>query len=279
MVEQGVVRGWDDPRMPTLSGLRRRGVPPEAIRAFCDAIGVAKTTSTIDLALLDHHIRQDLNVRAERRMAVLDPIKLRITNYPPGEVESLEAINNPEDETAGSRSLPFSGELYIERDDFAEVPPPKFFRLAPGNEVRLRYGYFVTCTDVIKDAAGEIVEILCTYDPATRGGFAPDGRKVKGTIHWVSAAHAVDAEVRLYDRLFTKEYPLDLADGETFLDYLNPDSLRALTQAKLEPSLREAAPGARFQFERKGYFAADADTTPGKPVFNLTIGLRDSWGK
>jgi glutaminyl-tRNA synthetase len=279
MVEQGVVRGWDDPRMPTLSGLRRRGVPPEAIRAFCDAIGVAKTISTIDLALLDHHIRQDLNARAERRMAVLDPIKLQITNYPAGQTEFLEAVNNPEDESAGSRSLPFSGELYIEREDFAEVPPPKFFRLAPGQEVRLRYGYFVTCTGVVKDAAGEIVEILCTYDPATRGGFAPDGRKVRGTIHWVSAAHAVDAEVRMYDRLFAKEYPLDLADGETFLDYLNPDSLRVLTQAKLEPSLREAAPGARFQFERKGYFAVDPDSTPGKPIFNLTIGLRDSWGK
>ncbi|RME05533.1 MAG: glutamine--tRNA ligase/YqeY domain fusion protein [Anaerolineae bacterium] len=281
LVEEGHVNGWDDPRMPTLAGLRRRGVTPEAIWNFIEDIGVAKTESVVDMALFEHHIRKDLNLRAERRMAVLDPVKVVITNYPEGQVEYLEAINNPEDESAGTRQVPFSRELYIERTDFMEDPPKKFYRLAPGREVRLRYGYFVTCTDYEKDADGRVSVIYCTYDPETRGGFAPDGRRVRGTIHWVSAQHAVDAEVRLYDRLFTKADPMDFdaEAGEDFTDFINPDSLKVLTGCKLEPSLAKAQPGDRFQFERVGYFCMDPDSRPGAPVFNRTISLRDTWAK
>jgi len=279
LVREGHVAGWDDPRMPTISGLRRRGYTPEAIRAFCEAIGVAKSDSMVDIALLEYHVRQDLNKRAVRRMAVLDPLKVIITNYPEGQVEWLEAVNNPEDESAGHRKIPFSRELYIERGDFMEDPPRKYFRLAPGREVRLRYGYFITCTDVVKDADGRVVELRCTYDPETRGGYAPDGRKVRGTIHWVSAQHAIEAEVRLYDRLFSVPNPLDAEDGKTFLDYLNPDSLQVLRGCKLEPSLAEVQPGDRFQFERKGYFCVDPDSAPGRLIFNRTVTLRDSWAK
>jgi glutaminyl-tRNA synthetase len=264
--------------MPTLSGLRRRGVPPEALRTFCDIIGVAKNESTIDIALLEHTIRQDLNERAERRMGVLDPVKVVITNYPEGESEMVEAVNNPQDESAGTRMVPFSGELYIDRDDFMEDPPKKFFRLGPGREVRLRFGYFITCVDYDKDEDGVVTEIRCTYDPETKGGYAPDGRKVRGTIHWVSAAHAVDAEVRLYERLFDVENPLDVEEGETFIAHLNPESLEVV-RGKLEPSLGEASPGDVFQFERKGYFVMDRDSAPGAPVFNRTITMRDSWAK
>ncbi|NOY99035.1 MAG: glutamine--tRNA ligase/YqeY domain fusion protein [Chloroflexi bacterium] len=279
LVENSYVNGWDDPRMPTLSGLRRRGVPPEAIRSFAERIGVARNDSIIDVSLLEYHIRQDLNKRAERRMAVLHPLKIIITNYPEGQVEMLEAVNNPEDESAGKRTVPFSRELYIERRDFNEDPPRKYFRLAPGREVRLRYGYFVTCTNVVKDEHGEIIEVHCTYDPETKGGYAPDGRKVRGTIHWVSAAHAINAEVRLYDRLFTKHNPLDAEEGKDYKDYLNPNSLEVLAGCKLEPSLSEARPGERFQFERLGYFSVDPDTTEGRLVFNRTITLRDTWAK
>jgi glutaminyl-tRNA synthetase len=279
MVEQGVVNGWDDPRMPTLSGLRRRGVTPDSIRAFCDTIGVAKKESTIDIALLEHQIRQDLNFRSQRRMAVLDPIKVVITNYPEGQSEELEAINNPEDESAGVRMIPFSGELYIERDDFMEDPPRKFFRLGPGREVRLRYGYFITCTDFVNNDEGEVTEIHCTYDPETKGGYAPDGRKVRGTIHWVSAPHAVNAEVRLYDRLFNAENPLDVEEDESFHIHLNPLSLDVLTEAKLERSLADAEAGTNYQFERKGYFFLDPASSAENLVFNRTITLRDSWAK
>ncbi len=279
MVGEGVVDGWDDPRMPTLSGMRRRGVPPAAIRAFCDTIGVAKAESTIDIALLEHHIRQDLNQRAERRLAVLDPVKVVITNYPEDQTEELEAVNNPEDESAGTRMVPFSRELYIESWDFMVDPPRKYYRLAPGREVRLRYGYFITCTDYVTDAAGNVTEIHCTYDPETRGGYAPDGRVVRGTIHWVSAAHAVHAEVREYDRLFDKEHPLDLDEGETFLDHLNPESLNVIENAVIEPSLAAARPGVHYQFERKGYFTADPVSSPEKPIFNRTISLRDTWAR
>jgi len=279
MVNEGVVAGWDDPRMPTLSGLRRRGVTPESLRTFCDTIGVARNESTIDIALLEHTIRQDLNSRAERRLAVLDPIRVVITNYPEGESELVDAVNNPEDESAGTRQMPFSGELYIERDDFMEDPPNKFFRLGLGREVRLRFGYFITCVDYDKDENGQITEIRCTYDPETKGGYAPDGRKVRGTIHWVSAPHAVEAEVRLYERLFDVENPLDVEEGGTFLDHLNPASLEVRMGAKLEPALGGAKPGELYQFERLGYFAADPDGSPGAPVFNRTITLRDSWAK
>ncbi len=279
LVREGYVKGWDDPRMPTISGLRRRGYTPEAIRNFCEAIGVAKNDSVVDVALLEYHVRQDLNKRAPRRMAVLDPVKVVITNYPEGQVEWLEAVNNPEDESAGTRKVPFSRELYIERADFREEAPRKYHRLAPGREVRLRYGYFIKYQDVVKDAEGNVVEIHCTYDPETRGGYAPDGRKVRGTIHWVSAQHAIGAEVRLYDRLFTVPNPMSAGEGKTFLDYLNPDSLQVLTDCKLEPSLGEAAPGERFQFERKGYFIVDPDSTPERPVFNRTVTLRDTWAK
>ena len=279
LVKEGHVKGWDDPRMPTISGLRRRGYTPEAIRNFCEAIGVAKNDSVVDVALLEYHVRQDLNKRAPRRMAVLDPVKVVITNYPEGQVEWLEAVNNPEDEGAGTRKVPFSRELYIERADFREEAPRKYHRLAPGREVRLRYGYFIKYQEVVKDAEGNVVEIHCTYDPETRGGYAPDGRKVRGTIHWVSAQHAIEAEVRLYDRLFTVPNPMSAGEGKTYLDYLNPNSLQVLTDCKLEPSLGEAVPGERFQFERKGYFIVDPDSTPERPVFNRTVTLRDTWAK
>ncbi|MEZ4835524.1 MAG: glutamine--tRNA ligase/YqeY domain fusion protein [Caldilineaceae bacterium] len=279
LVEEGFVDGWDDPRMPTLAALRRRGVPPKAIRDLCNQIGVSKTNSTVDIALLEYFIRQELNLRANRIMGVLDPIKVVITNYPEGYVEELEAVNNPEDEDAGSRIIPFSGELYIERDDFMEDPPRKYFRLSPGKEVRLRWGYFIKCDEVIKDAEGEIVELRCTYDPETKGGYAPDGRKVKGTIHWVSAPHAVDAEVRLYDRLFNVEDPSSVPEGGDFTDNLNPNSLEVVT-AKLEPSAAELEAGVAVQFERKGYFCLDSkDSSPEQLVFNQTIGLRDTWAK
>ncbi|MGE5552108.1 MAG: glutamine--tRNA ligase/YqeY domain fusion protein [Bacteroidota bacterium] len=276
LVKEGRVRGWDDPRMPTISGLRRRGFTPEAIRNFCDRIGVAKANSTVDYALLEHCVREDLNKRAPRVMAVLRPLKVVIENYPEGKVEQLEAINNPEDPAAGTRLIPFSRVIYIEQDDFREVPPPKYYRLTPGREVRLRYAYFIKCTEVIKDAGGNVVELRCTYDPATRGGSSPDGRQVKATIHWVSAAHAVPAEVRLYDNLFAVEDPGAAAD---FLATLNPDSLEVLDSCLVEPSLREARPGDRYQFERVGYFCADPDGKKGKPVFNKTVGLRDTWAK
>ncbi len=280
LVQEGLVSGWDDPRMPTLSGLRRRGVTPEAIRTFCDTIGVAKANSIINIALLEYHIRQDLNARAPRRMAVLNPLKLVIDNYPDGLVEEMEAVNNPEDPTAGTRPVPFSKVLNIERDDFREDPPKQFFRLAPGREVRLRYAYFVTCTGVIKDEkTGEVIELHCTYDPATRGGDAPDGRKVKATLHWVSDAHTIEAEVRLYDRLFIKENPDEVEPGQDFKSNLNPDSLKVLTGCKLEPGLAEAVVGSTVQFERQGYFCLDPDTKDGKLVFNRTVSLRDTWAK
>jgi glutaminyl-tRNA synthetase len=276
LVNGGHVTGWDDPRMPTLSGLRRLGYPPAAIRDCVDRAGVAKRDSVVDLAFLEHCVRTELNRTAERRMAVLKPLRVVIENYPEGESEDLEAINNPEDAEAGTRSVPFSRELYIERDDFMEDPPKKFFRLAPGREVRLRYAYFITCREVVKDASGEIVELRCTYDPATRGGDAPDGRKVKATLHWVSAAHAMDAEVRLYDHLFNREDPG--ADGD-FLDDLNPSSLEILANARLEPSLSDVPVGTTVQFERLGYFCVDPDSTKSQPVFNRTITLRDTWAK
>ena len=279
LVEGGHVSGWDDPRMPTLRGLRRRGYTPEAIREFCTGIGLAKRDNTIELARLEHSIRQDLNVRATRVMGVLRPLKVVIENFPEGEVDELEAVNNPEDAAMGSRTVPFSREIYIERDDFMEDPPKKFFRLGPGREVRLRYAYFITCVDVIKDEAGEVVELRCTYDPATRGGDAPDGRKVKGTLHWVSAEHALPAEVRLYETLFTTEQPAALEEGEDFLDYLNPDSLEIVEDAQLEPSMAGAAPGSTCQFERIGYFCVDPDSTSERLVVNRTVTLRDTWAK
>jgi len=281
LVEEGLVTGWDDPRMPTLCGLRRRGYTPESIRNFCKTIGVAKFNSTIDMHVLENSVREDLNRRADRVMGVLRPLKVVIENYPEGQVERLEAVNNPEDPSAGNRSVPFSRELYIERDDFMEDPPRKFFRLAPGREVRLRYAYFVTCQEVIKDPEnGEVVELRCTYDPATLGGQAPDGRKVKGTLHWVSAQHALTAEVRLYDHLFPQPNPNEVAEGEDFLVHLNPNSLEKLANCQLEPSLELAESGQRFQFERLGYFCVDAkDSTPGHPVFNRTASLRDTWAK
>jgi glutaminyl-tRNA synthetase len=279
LVQDGHVRGWDDPRMPTLSGLRRRGYTPEAIRNFCAAIGASKTNGTIELAMLEHFLREDLNKRAPRVMAVLRPLRVVIDNYPEGQVEELEALNNPEDPAAGTRKVPFSRELYIEQDDFREEPPKKFFRLFPGQEVRLRAGYFIKCTSVAKDEKGEVVEVHCTYDPETRSGNAPDGRKVKATIHWVSAQHAINAEVRLYESLFTKEDPNDVPEGQEFTANLNPNSLETLTAAKLEPSLASAKPGDRYQFERLGYFCADPDSTSEKLVFNRTVQLRDTWAK
>ena len=276
LVTDGRVAGWDDPRMPTLSGLRRRGVPPEAIRAFAASVGVAKRNSTVDVGMLEHAIRDDLNRRSPRVMAVLRPLKVVIENWPAGRVDELDAVNNPEDPAMGTRRVPFSGELWIEHDDFREVPPPKYFRLSPGREVRLRWGYFVTCTGVVKDDRGDVVEVRCTYDPETRGGNAPDGRKVKATIHWVSAAHAVDAEVRLYDRLFAVEEP----GGEDWLAQLNPESLEVLRGCKLEASLANAAPGSRWQFERMGYFCVDpSDSRPGAPVWNRTVTLKDTWAR
>ncbi len=280
LVEEGHVAGWDDPRMPTLSALRRRGYPPAAIRAFCDGVGLSKREQSIELARLEYHVREELNRTTNRVMAVLDPLRLVVTNYPDGQVEQMDAVNNPEDATAGKRAIPFSKVLYIERDDFMENPPGKFFRLAPGREVRLRYAYWVTCTEVIKDHEGHVIELRCTYDPLTRGGDnPPDGRKVKGTIHWVSAEHALDAEVRLYDTLFAKEDPNDVPEGGDWLDNLNPDSLKVITGAKVEPSLRSAGPGACFQFERLGYFCVDPDSTAPRLVFNRTVTLKDSWTK
>jgi glutaminyl-tRNA synthetase len=279
LVQQGLVSGWDDPRMPTISGLRRRGYTPESIRDFCARIGVAKKENVIDVAQLEHSIREDLNRRAPRVMGVLRPLKVVLTNYPEGQVEHVDVINNPEDESAGTRKVPFARELYIEREDFMEDPPKKFFRLSPGKEVRLRCAYFITCHEVIKDERGEIAELRCTYDPATRGGDSPDGRKVKATLHWVSAAHALRAEVRLYDRLFSVEDPESSSEGKTFIDFLNPNSLEVLRGALVEPSLASAAPGLRLQFERLGYFAVDPDSRAGALVFNRIVSLRDAWAK
>ncbi|HUW41287.1 MAG TPA: glutamine--tRNA ligase/YqeY domain fusion protein [Rectinemataceae bacterium] len=280
IVNDGLVSGWDDPRMPTIAGLRRRGYTPEAIRDFITRIGIAKTTSMVDIQLLEHCLREDLNKRARRVMAVLRPLKLVIENWPAGKVELLEAVNNPEDPAAGTRRIPFSGELYIEREDFQEVPPPKYFRLFPGNSVRLRYGYIVTCTGFDKDpATGEISRVRCSYDPATRGGDAPDNRKVKGTIHWVSAAQAVALEARLYDHLFSAERPMEVAPGGSFLDSLNRGSLERLDSAFGEPSLADSPEGDRFQFERLGYFCVDPDSKPGRLVVNRSVSLRDSWAK
>jgi len=278
LVDEGHVSGWDDPRMPTIAAMRRRGYPARAIREFCDAIGIAKRDNLIELANLEFHVRQVLNQEAERRMAVLDPIKLVIENYPEEGEETLDAVNNPEDPSAGTRKVPFSREIWIEREDFMEDPPKKFFRLAPGREVRLRYAYFVTCRSVVKNAAGEITELRCTYDPATRGGDAPDGRKVKGTLHWVSARHAISAEVRLYGTLFKDEVPDPNAPAGLGAS-IDPESLAVVERGRLEPALAEASPGARFQFERLGYFCADAESRPGKLVFNRTATLRDTWAK
>jgi glutaminyl-tRNA synthetase len=279
LVEGGYVSGWNDPRMPTVVGMRRRGYTPKSIRTFCDRIGVAKRDSTVEMALLEHAVREDLNQCAPRVMGVLRPLRVVIENYPEGEVEELDAINNPEDPAAGTRKVDFSRILYIERDDFREDPPGKFFRLAPGREVRLRYAYFITCVDYTKDANGEVVELRCTYDPETRGGSAPDGRKVKGTLHWVSAEHALEAEVRLYDRLFIKEDPDDADEGKDFTDNINPNSLEVLKSCRVEPSLAGARPEDRVQFERMGYFCVDPDSTDDKLVFNRTVSLRDTWAK
>ncbi len=279
LVQQGYVTGWDDPRMPTICGLRRRGYSPESIRNFCKVIGVNKFNSTVDIALLEHCVREDLNKTSPRVMSVLRTLKVIIDNYPEGKVEQMEAINNPEDPTAGTRKVPFSRQLYIERDDFMENPPKKFYRLAPGREVRLRYAYFIRCTSVVKNDKGEIAELHCTYDPATKGGDAPDGRKVKATLHWVSAQHAPDAQVRLYEHLFTKENPDDVPEGKDFTANLNPNSLEILTRCKVEPSLKDAKPLQRFQFERLGYFCVDPESSKEKLVFNRTVTLRDTWAK
>ncbi len=279
LVQEGRVSGWDDPRMPTLSGIRRRGYTPEALRNFVANIGVTKTNGTIELAMLEHFVREDLNRRAQRVMAVLKPLKVVIDNYPEGQAEELDAINNPEDAAAGTRKVPFSRVLYIEQDDFREDPPKGYFRLSPGKEVRLRYGYFITATSVVKNGQGEVVEVHATYDPATRGGNAPDGRKVKSTIHWVSAAHAVNAEIRLYDNLFSNPDPSDVPEGQDFTANLNPNSLEVVKQARLEPSLKDAVAGARYQFERLGYFCVDPDSKPGALVFNRTVALKDTWAK
>ncbi len=280
LVGEGHVTGWDDPRMPTISGLRRRGYTPEAIRVFAERVGVAKSNSTVDIALLEHCLRQDLNQRAQRVMAVLHPLKVIIDNYPEDQVEEMEAVNNPEDASMGTRQVPFSRVLYIERDDFREDPPKKFFRLAPGHEVRLMHAYYITCIDVIKDEqTGQVVELHCTYDPETRGGRSPDGRKVKGTLHWVSAAHALEAEVWLYDHLFSKPDPNEVPEGADFTANLNPNSLEILTNCQVEPSLAGTAPGSRYQFLRQGYFCLDPDSTAEKPVFNRTVSLRDTWAK
>ena len=276
LARDGHVSGWDDPRMPTLSGIRRRGIPAAAVRDFIGRLGVTKSDSTVEVALLEHCTRELLNKTAERRMAVLRPLKVVIENFPEGHTEELEAVNNPEDAAAGTRTVAFTREIYVEREDFMEDPPKKFYRLAPGREVRLRYAFFITCREAVKDAAGEVIELRCTYDPATRGGNAADGRKVKATLHWVSAAHAVPAEVRLYDHLFARPDPG--ADGD-FTDDLNPDSLTVLEDCRLEPGLSEARPGEPVQFERQGYFCLDADSTPARPVFNRTVGLRDTWAR
>jgi glutaminyl-tRNA synthetase len=279
LVQRGFVSGWDDPRMPTISGIRRRGYTPESIRLFCSRVGVSKTNGVIELSLLEHAVREDLNKRAPRAMAVLRPLRLVIDNYPEGGIEFMEAVNNPEDASAGTRMVPFSKVLYIEQDDFREVPPKGYFRLSPGKEVRLRYGYLITCTGVVKNDAGDVVEIHCTYDPATKGGNTPDGRKVKSTIHWVSAAHAFDAEIRLYENLFSTEDPNQEKEGQDWTANLNPDSLEVVPNAKLEPGLRSARSGDRFQFERLGYFCVDPDSTTEHLVFNRTVGLRDTWAK
>jgi len=279
LVEEGHVTGWDDPRMPTLSGMRRRGYTPEAIRHFVSAAGVSRTNGMVELAMLEHYVREDLNKRTPRVMAVLRPLKVVLDNYPENQVEEMEAINNPEDQSAGTRKVPFSKVLYIEQDDFRENPPKGYFRLSPGREVRLRYGYLITCTSVVKNDKGDVIEVHCSYDPATRGGNTPDGRKVKSTIHWVSAAHAIDAEVRLYDNLFTKENPDEAEEGKDFIANLNPNSLEVVSNAKLEPSMAKVTAGKRYQFERLGYFCVDPDSTPGKPVFNRTVALKDTWAK
>jgi glutaminyl-tRNA synthetase len=279
LVQQGKVSGWDDPRMPTLSGIRRRGYTPEAIRKFVGNIGVTKTNGTIDLAMLEHFVREDLNKRSLRVMAVLKPVKVVIDNYPEGQSEEMDAVNNPEDESAGKRKVPFSRELYIEQDDFREAPPKGYFRLSPGKEVRLRYGYFITANSVVKNSVGEVIQVHCTYDPATHGGNAPDGRKVKSTIHWVSAAHAINAEVRVYDNLFSNPDPDDVPDGQDFTANLNPNSLEVVPHARLEPSLKDAKPGDRYQFERLGYFCVDTDSKPGNLIFNRTVALKDTWAK
>jgi glutaminyl-tRNA synthetase len=280
LVQEKIVRSWDDPRMPTISGFRRKGYTAESIRAFCKHIGVNKFNSTVDIQVLENFLRDDLNRRALRVMGVLKPLKVVITNYPEGEVEQLDAVNNPEDESAGTRKVPFSREIYIERDDFMETPPPKYFRLFPGNEVRLRYAYWVRCVSVVKDAGGNVVEVHCTYDPATRGGNSPpDGRKVKGTIHWVSAGQALDAEVRLYDHLFAKPDPDDFPEGSDWKVNLNPNSETVISGAKLEPSVKGATPGTHYQFERQGYFTVDKDSAGGRLVFNRSASLKDSWAK
>jgi len=281
LVKEGYVSGWDDPRMPTISGLRRRGYTPESIRNFCELIGVAKLNSIVDIALLEDCLRQELNKKAQRKMAVLRPLKVVIVNYPEGQVEDFDAVNNPEDSGVGMRKVPFSRELYIESEDFREDPPKKFFRLAPGREVRLRYAYFISCVDVVKDPkTGEVIELLCKYDPSTRGGDAPDGRKVKATLHWVSTGHALDAEVRLCDTLFTKRDPNEVAEGEDWKSNLNPKSIEVITSCKVEPSLKGAAPGSLYQFERQGYFCVDkVDSSPQKLVFNRTVTLRDTWAR
>ncbi len=279
LIEERHVNGWDDPRLPTLSGLRRRGYTPEAIRDFCNRIGVSKADNLIEVGQLEYSIRADLNKRAPRVMAVLNPVKVVIDNYPEGQVEMLDADNNPEDENAGTREIPFSREIYIEREDFMEDPPRKFYRLAPGREVRLKHAYYITCNNVVKDDTGEVIEIHCTYDPETRGGWSDDGRRVQGTLHWVAADHAVDAEVRLYDSLFTEREPENAAEGTDWIQFLNPDSLEVLNNCKVEPSLVDAPPESRYQFLRIGYFCIDPDTTSEKLVFNRTVPLRDSWAK
>ncbi|MCK4528326.1 glutamine--tRNA ligase, partial [candidate division WOR-3 bacterium] len=280
LVEKRVVNGWDDPRMPTLSGLRRRGYTPESIRNFCEGIGVVKSDSLVDMAFLEHCIRDDLNKRSPRVMAVLRPLRVVIDNYPEDKSEELDAINNPEDPSMGTRKIPFSRVLYIEQDDFREEPPKKFYRLAPGREVRLRYAYFVTCVDVVKDEkTGEVIELHCTYDPETRGGDSPDGRKVKSTLHWVSAEHALEAEVRLYDHLFLKANPDDVEEGKDFTSNINPDSLEILTECYIEPTLKDAKVGDRYQFERLGYFCVEPDSSDSKLMFNRTVPLRDTWAK
>jgi glutaminyl-tRNA synthetase len=279
LVQEGRVRGWDDPRMPTLSGLRRRGFTPEAIRAVVTYLGASRTNVVQDIELLEHFQRDDLNRRASRAMAVLHPLKVVIDNYPEDKTEFVEVQNNPEDPAAGTRPVPFSRELYIEQDDFHEVPPPKYYRLSPGKEVRLRSAYFITAQSVVKDAAGNVTEVHCTYDPLSRGGNSPDGRKVKSTMHWVSAAHAISAEIRLYDKLFSKPDPGDVEEGKTFLDNLNPNSLEILSDAKLEPSLLDAKPGEPVQFERVGYFCLDPDSSETRKIFNRTLPLKDSWAK
>ena len=278
LVQNKIVMGWDDPRMPTICALRRKGYTPAAVRAFAEKVGVAKRDNVIDLSLMEFCVREDLNKCAERRMAVLKPLKVVITNYPEGKTEMFTCINNPEDKTAGTRQVPFSREIYIDRDDFMEVPPKKYYRLSPGQEVRLRYSYLIKCEEVIKDEAGEITELRCTYDPMSGNGSSSDGRRVKGVIHWVSAPHAIEAEIRLFDTLFTKEDPNDVEEGKTFMDYLNPNSM-VITKGYLEPSLAGAQPGKTFQFERVGYFCPDTDTTPEHPVFNRTVTLKDSWAK